>query len=199
MTKHGAVRPRLSFEAAPFGLAMVLCFAAICGCAEDALHVNEAAKETVSSNQDLLREVDEAGAWFAARKAKPIWAKRLEHAESVQTLEGREEVPAGSFLCRGEAGDIWPQSEKSLLSKYSETSEIDDDGWRKYTPRADAEGVLAAQIDHPFTVHAKWGKLTGKKGDYLAKSRSARDAGEPEDVWIVDQKLFEATYRTISD
>lgn len=145
-------------------------------------------------NGDLLREVNEAGSWLPARKTRPIWAKRLERAETVQTLEGPEQVPAGSYLCRGEAGDVWPQSEENLSAKYVATDEVDPEGWRKYMPRPDAEGVMAAQVDHPFEVEAEWGTLAGKAGDYLVKNRSDRDAPYPRDVWVVDQDLFRATY-----
>lgn len=38
----------------------------------------------------------------------------------VKTLEGEEQVTAGHYLCRGEAGDIWPQTEKDLNKRYTQ-------------------------------------------------------------------------------
>jgi hypothetical protein len=134
------------------------------------------------------------GQWFHAKKSRPIWAKKLESDQKVNTLEGEEQVAAGNFLCRGEAGDVWPQSEKNLMKRYSGTDEVDPDGWRKFLPNPDAEGVMAIQIDHPFEVQAAWGKLTGKRGDFLVKNYQDRDTKYPADVWIVDQALFGQTY-----
>ncbi len=150
-------------------------------------------------NQAILAEANQAAKWFHAKKTRPIWAKRLEAAQTVKTLEGEENVSAGHYLCRGEAGDIWPQTEKELTKRYSSTDEMDAEGWRKYQPNPDAAGVMAQQIDHPFEVHAKWGKLSGKKGDFLVKNYADREANNPEDVWIVDQKLFGQTYAKVTN
>lgn len=154
--------------------------------------------ESESPNKLLLTEANQAGKWFHAKKTRPIWAKRLESAQTVKTLEGEEEVSAGHYLCRGEAGDIWPQDEKDLNKRYAATDEVDAEGWRKYKPNPDAQGVMAMPIDHPFEVHAKWGKLSGKKGDFLVKNFSDRETAYPEDVWIVDQTLFAQTYEVLS-
>lgn len=145
-------------------------------------------------NCELLDEVEAAGTWFHALKTHPIWARRVEKATQVDTLEGNQEVPAGAFLCRGEANDIWPQSAERLESKYLATDETTADGWLKYQPHPDNTGVMAAQVEHPFSVTAGWGQLTGKAGDYVVKNFEDREVRYPSDVWIVDQRLFEATY-----
>jgi hypothetical protein len=151
------------------------------------------------SNAAILEEVNRAGTWFHAKKVRPIRARKLEHDETIETLEGPVEAKAGDYLCRGEAGEPWPQSPKSLHERYLETDDVDADGWRQFTPRPDAEGVLAAKIGHPFKVKATWGPLTGKAGDYLVKKFADRDKPDPEDVWLVDAKLFEATYAAVED
>jgi hypothetical protein len=122
----------------------------------------------------------------------------MERAEKVETLEGPEEVPAGAYLCRGEAGDIWPQSEESISARYVPTEEIEVGGWRKWTPRPDAAGVMAAQVPRAFEVQTAWGLLSGKPGDYVVKNHEDRDSDDPPDLWIVDQRLFEATYERLS-
>lgn len=157
--------------------------------------VSRPAPETGSPNKAILDEVNHDEAWFRARKVKPIWARKLDFAQTVTTLEGDETVQAGDFLCRGEAGDIWPQKADKLAEKYDATEETDAEGWRKYLPKPDAEGVLAAEIDHAFTVQASWGQLQGKPSDLLVKSYADRDAEYPQDVWIVDKALFQATYQ----
>jgi len=150
-----------------------------------------------SPNGDLLEEVAAAGAWFRARKTRPIWARRVETPERVRTLEADEDVPAGSYVCRGEAGDIWPQSSERLAAKYAATDEVSADGWTKYLPNPDSEGVWAARVDRPFEVRSSWGRLSGKPGDYVVKDFDQGAVPYPADVWIVDAKLFAATYEAV--
>ncbi|MGE3316135.1 MAG: PGDYG domain-containing protein [Planctomycetaceae bacterium] len=156
--------------------------------------MTEPAAHTPLSNKALLDEVNSAGLWFRARKTKPLWAKRLDRDDVVTTLEGTERVSAGDYLCRGPAGEIWPQKGARLEKTYRATNELNAEGWRRFEPRPDAEGALAAQMSHPFTVQAAWGELTGKPGDYLVKDYSDHAVAYPADVWIVDRVIFEATY-----
>ena len=151
-----------------------------------------------SSNATLLERMKTAGLWFHAKKVRPIWVTRLEKAELIETLEGIESVPAGTYLCRGEAGDVWPQAEERLTARYNLTDDIDEQGWRRCDPKVDHAGVIAAQVPYPFHVHAEWGLLTGKEGDFLVKNYEDRDQDEPDDLWIVDQTLFKATYERVA-
>ena len=150
-----------------------------------------------STNQPLLDEVNQAGLWFHAKKTRPIWTREVERDETVETLEGTEHVSAGNVLCRGEAGELWPQTAERLASQYVATGTVDQDGWQQNTPHPDAQGVLAAPVDHPFSVEAAWGRLTGKPGDFLVKNFADQDIAYPQDVWIVDRQLFAATYKPV--
>ena len=155
------------------------------------------------NNQALLDEVNATGRWFHAKKTRPIWVQEIKEARKVKTLEGEETVQPGHFLCRGEAGDIWPQKKADLEKKYVATEEDSPDGWRKYLPRPDAEGVMAAEVGHPFVVCAKWGELRGKAGDFLIKNYTDKGRtilptcgwwtrsylGKPTSGW--PQKIFE--------
>ena len=152
----------------------------------------------VNANQELLDEVSRARTWFHAKKTRPIWAKRVDIEQRVKTLEGEEDVPAGSFLCRGEAGDIWPQTEKRLFAKYLAVGDSDSEGWTKFEPHPDNTGVLAAAVSQSFEVRANWGWLRGNAGDYVVKNYDDRDVAYPADVWIVARSLFEATYERIA-
>jgi PGDYG protein len=154
-------------------------------------------KPMPKNNAAILQEIDGAGLWFHAKKTRPIWVRLLEQQETVKTLEGEEQVPAGNYLCRGEAGDIWPQKEERLKAKYTLTDEVDEQGWRKCLPNPDAAGVMAAQVPHAFQVQAAWGLLSGKPGDFIVKNYEDRANENPADVWIVDQALFEATYERV--
>jgi hypothetical protein len=151
----------------------------------------------ISPNKALLDELDSTRAWFHAKKTKPIWARRIEREQTVETLEGKVTAKSGDYLCRGEAGELWPQSAKTLDARYISTDMATADGWRKYQPRPDAEGVMAAPVRHSFTVVATWGKLAGKPGDYVLKNHRDRAVAYPEDVWVVDQTLFRATYEAV--
>jgi hypothetical protein len=153
--------------------------------------------EAPSPNQALLDELDAAGSWFHAKKTRPIWARKLERDQSVDTLEDKVTAKAGDFLCRGAAGEFWPQSAKTLEARYTPTDTVDAEGWRKYQPRPDAQGVMAAQVTHPFKVTATWGTLSGKADDYVLKNFRDRAVAYPEDVWVVDQSLFRATYEVV--
>jgi hypothetical protein len=146
-------------------------------------------------NQHLLDEVNRARSWFPARKTRSIWARMVERPLRVKTLEGEQDVPAGSMLCRGGAGDMWPQKPDRLAAKYTPTDEVTSDGWRKYEPQPEGNGVMAAQVAHAFVVHhPEWGKFKGKAGDYLVKNAEDEPTAHPADVWVVDRALFEATY-----
>ncbi len=152
---------------------------------------------SASPNQSLLDEVTAARSWFHARKTRPIGARLLEADQTIQTLEGPLVAKAGDFLCRGEQGELWPQARATLEKRYVPTDIVSPDGWRTYQPRPDAEGVYAAQVPHAFEVVATWGTLHGKAGDYVLKNFRDGQVAYPEDVWIVDRQLFNATYQRV--
>jgi hypothetical protein len=179
------------------GVRKHLCFILFCAAAVGCGAAKQLENNVPTPNRALLQEVNAGKLWFHARKTRPIWVRRLEHPETVKTLEGEEQVPAGNYLCRGEAGDLWPQKEERLTAKYELTDQVDDEGWQKCLPKPDAAGVMAAQVPHAFQVQAKWGMLSGKPGDFIVKNYEDRGADNPEDVWIVDQGLFQATYEPL--
>lgn len=146
-------------------------------------------------NKPLLDAIGDQRLWFYARKTQPIWVQRLGRDESVETLEGTEHASVGDYICRGEAGDRWPQSERSLTASYVLTDEVDRDGWRKCVPDRAAAGVLAAEMPQSFKVETRWGTLSGESGDYLVKRFEDRDVAYPDDVWIVAQRIFHITYQ----
>ena len=54
--------------------------------------------------------------------------------------------------------------------------------------------MLATPIDHPFEVQATWSQRPDKPGEFLLKNFSDRETASLNDVWIVDQTLFQQTY-----
>jgi len=151
----------------------------------------------MSANQALLDQVNAAQSWRLVRKTRPVWARVLTEDRTVATREGPVQAKAGDVLCRGEAGDEWPQSAAAFAKRYVATEVVDAAGWRKHEPKPDAEGALAARIGEPFSVVAPWGTLTGKAGDFLLKHAADREAACPEDVWVVDAGIFAATYEEV--
>lgn len=129
-----------------------------------------------------------------ARKAKPIWARRVEVACEVESIEGRLQAQPGDYLCRGIAGEQWPQKESKLLEKYSPSDQLGVSGWQRFDPKEDSEPVEATRVDQSFRVISQWGELAGKANDYVVRSKS-----DPTDIWVVDNAIFEASYEFVSD
>jgi hypothetical protein len=147
-------------------------------------------------NQQLLDSIDPAS-WRHFKKTKSIWARRLEQPQAISSREGELQANAGDYLCRGIEGESWPQSADKLNSKYSETQNVDADGWQEFQPRADAEGAYAVAIDDPFHVTSTYGVLEGRAGDYVVKHATDRLTAYPDDVWIVARSIFVATYEAV--
>lgn len=162
--------------------------------AEDATAMTEHGS---MENAALLEQANRAGLWFRARKSRPIWARRLSQPERIVTLEGEEWAEVGSFVCRGAAGELWPQSAERLQTKYRATGETEPGGWQRYEPRPEDQGVWAARIEEAFMVRSRWGTLQGKPGDYLLTD--AETPGPGQAMWIVDAALFSATYERLGD
>lgn len=146
----------------------------------------------VNPNGSLTSEI--VSQLFRARKTKPVWAKLVESPTEIRSLEGLQQVPAGSYLCRGIRGEYWPQSEKKLLETYNSSGEFDDQGFQRFDAKPDAPVVEAAQVDHAFRVVAHWGELNGKPNDYVVRSTT-----NPSDVWIVAQAIFDASYDRVKE
>lgn len=124
-----------------------------------------------------------------ARKTKPIWAKRLDRDQTIETIEGPIQAKAGNYLCRGVVGEFWAQAESKLREKYSPCDEMDAEGWQRFDPQPDAPPVEATEVDEPFQVDSHFGRLNGNAGDYVVRSTTDRS-----DVWIVAKSIFEASY-----
>ena len=135
-------------------------------------------------------------------RIKTILAKQLEETEIVETLEGEITCRAGDYLCVGSLGDVWAQREAPLQKKYipAPVKMKNSEGWQKFLPNPDDTGVMAASIDQAFAIeHPRWGRLEGEAGDYILKRYEDRDAEFPEEVWIVNQDIFEVSYIRTED
>lgn len=155
--------------------------------------------------------------WRIASKTKNIKAKplisllvdrKVASKFLVDTLEGHEPLGDGSIICVGEAGDVWQQTPKKLLQKYTVVA-IDADGWMECEPLPDnavdcIEVAPEAISKDPlvnlvteFTIIGQWGATIGNEknvqkgvaGDFICRNQT-----DPTDVWIVKRKLFLNTY-----
>lgn len=120
----------------------------------------------------------------------------------IQTLEGTQAVRnvPGTMVCIGIDADVWQQGRDKLFAKYNITG-IDDNGWLLCEPKPDVQ-VECYQVltETPFTIKSKWGKKcddgtyeqTGQPGDYVVRAK-----GNASDLWIVAQKIFDATYEIV--
>ena len=149
-------------------------------------------------NRPLLDELNARPTWFAARRTRPIWVRLLAQPERIRTIEGEQQVPAGAYVCQGEAGDIWPQAADRLEQKYRLTTERNAAGLTKCWPRDAGNRVLAIEVDHPFVIWGEWGRFVGKAGDFALKNLTDQHTRYPADIWIVDRQHFLATYERLS-
>jgi hypothetical protein len=155
-------------------------------------------------------------AWRLARKTKPIWARPVradEVGQEFQTADGVAEVAReGYWLCVGVAGEPWFQAPEKVRAKYErgdeETKQFAFDTARRtytvYRPRGDTLNWVA-QVTGPdvegFSVRPAYDverPLYSPAGGYVVKDHVADPYGErPDDVWLVQQSLFESTYELV--
>jgi len=150
------------------------------------------------SHQEVLAKAEEIG-WKKARKSAGIWAKPIPEPITVQTKEGPVQVSQAQidtgqkdpskapWLSQGIEGEQWPQDRGNIDKKYKETSQTKN-GWTYFEPSGPP--VEVSQIDRPFEVQASWGRLEGKAGDWVV-----RNPQNPKDVWLIDNDIFEKTYK----
>tara|TARA_Y100000310_G_C20340708_1_gene649650 strand:- start:85 stop:630 length:546 start_codon:yes stop_codon:yes gene_type:complete len=162
--------------------------------------------KTTNKNHAVLVEADKIG-WKKATKTKGMFARKLEKDVVVNSIEGPLNAKKGNFLCMGFGGEFWVQKEANVLKKYDDEGPFKKSVKVKYAdgekvtytdfhvfkPKPDRE-VLVCHMPNSFEVHASWGDLNGKKGDYMVKPLEDGLDPDPQDVWLVDKELFEATY-----
>jgi len=142
----------------------------------------------LNPNGILVANVERRLSLFS--KTKSLWVKKIVSDQEVQTIEGLLSANAGDFLCRGIAGELWPQRAEKLREKYIPSGEIDSAGWERFAPKPGAAPVNAAKAEASFRVISRWGELFGKANDYVVCSTT-----DPTDIWIVDGAIFETSYR----
>ena len=159
-----------------------------------------------NNNYDILVEADKIG-WKKATKTKEMFARKLEKDVIINSIEGELNAKSGQYLCRGFGGEFWVQKETNVFKKYDDKGKFPETIKVKYADgeimaysdfhlfkRKPDRAVLVCQVPNNFTVNASWGVLNGKKKDFLIKPFEDGLDPNPQDVWLVDKDLFEATY-----
>jgi hypothetical protein len=168
------------------------------------------------THEETLAWIGEQQAWRLARKTKPIWARPVradEIGKEFQTADRVVEVAReGYWLCVGVAGEPWFQKPEKIGSRYERGDEemkqfAFDPVPRAYTvyrPRGDVLNWVArvggGDIEG-FSVRAPYDRdhpLYSPAGGYVVKDHVADPYGDrPDDVWLVQQSLFESTYELV--
>jgi hypothetical protein len=132
------------------------------------------------------------GPWQRYRKTAPTIVRtltELDYAECggiIQTPEGPASFLPGDALAK-DANGMWPIAVQVLRTHYIRGYVLDSAGWTLYLCLEERE---AAQITDPDGLTI--GSLHGKVGDYVVRAASGEQ-------WIVNQDIFEATYRRESE
>jgi hypothetical protein len=169
------------------------------------------------SHEATLRWIDRQRAWRLARKTTPIWARKIaadEIGAEFQTVDRVvQRAREGFWLCVGVAGEPWFQSPRKVRAKYDLAGEEEkqfpfDRGPHKYRVFRPKAAVLnwVAQVTGPgitgFFIRVGYdpaSPLYSPAGGYVVKDHVPDPyQGDPEDVWLVQQAIFESTYQWVS-
>lgn len=152
--------------------------------------------------------------WKTASKTQSILVKHMSGVFNnindaahflLHTVEGNEPININCVLCVGHAGEAWQMSTDRLESAYKFNELIDQSGWHGYSPRPESFVYTAevtydlSDLHNSFYIIGKYGErnLTtgedncqyGTPGDMICRSST-----DPTDVWVVNRKIFDATY-----
>jgi hypothetical protein len=168
------------------------------------------------SHEETLRWIAEHRAWRPARKTRPIWARPLaadEVGKDFRTADhATETAREGYWLCVGAAGEPWFQKPEKVAAKYDrageESKQFAFDEWPRtytiYRPRGDVLN-WAARVEGPgiegFFIRPAYdmqNPLYSPAGGYVVKDHVADPyRGGTDDVWLVQEALFQSTYELL--
>jgi len=168
------------------------------------------------THEQTLEWIGKNRAWRHARKTKPIWARPItmeEIGKEFQTADRAiETAREGAWLCVGVAGEPWFQSEAKINAKYdraesvTKTFDFDDEPheYYVYNPKENVRNWVA-QVEAPeiggFSIRPGYDRNTelhSPAGGYVVKGDVDDPyADDPDDVWLVQQSLFDSTYELI--
>jgi len=101
----------------------------------------------------------------------------------VKTLEANEGIKPDAFVCMGEGGDVWCQSQKKLHAKYTPSC-VDADGWTQFDPKPDV----------PFNCHQVTvadSKLGPANGFAILNGADGAGWGDSRELTTAERKILE--------
>jgi len=139
--------------------------------------------EAVNGNEiDLSVDTDPTAVVYNIQKKDiPLQYRIAAQPETIETLEGPVEAPAGAYIMTGTKGENWPIP----ADKFEETYDIIDDSTAAKKPIP----VLGKNMKEDFFVTVSWSpdKLKGNPGDWLVQYG-------PGDYGVVEAGIFDETY-----
>jgi len=168
------------------------------------------------THEETLQWVAEHHAWRLARKSKPMWVRPIAAGEvgrEFHTADNATEIARdGYWLCVGIVGEPWFQKPERVGSRYDKgAEEVKQFGFdpepRTYTvyrPRGDALN-WAARVEGPgiegFSIRPAYDRATSlysPAGGYVVRDHVPDPYhGSPDDVWLVQEAIFESTYELL--
>jgi hypothetical protein len=170
------------------------------------------------THEETLAWVHENRAWRKAKKTRSMWARAItaeEIGKEFQTAD-RAKLTAreNAWLCVGIAEEPWFQSWEKIEAKYergeTETRPFPFDDkpheYHLFRPKPDVTNWVA-QIKGSniagFFIRPGYdpgNPLHSEQGGYVVKG-DVDDPyqDKPDDVWLVQQPLFESTYEFLND
>jgi hypothetical protein len=172
------------------------------------------------THEQTLRWISDHNAWRLACKTSPLWARPVASGEqlTIRTKENEEQTAHdGDWLCVGADGDPWLQSKETLEAKYTRGPaeppphpfETPGREYYRFEPRPDVRNWVA-HIQGPdlegvteFTIQSARDKNkvhTSRLGGY-AVTRGNADPRQklPDDIWVVQEEVFDKTYTLIPE
>ena len=156
---------------------------------------------------DVSKIVD----WKTARKTQSIIAKHMlgvfNNAKDathflLHTVEGSEPINIDCVLCVGPAAEAWQMSVDRLESAYKYNGISYPSDWHGYSPLP-GSFVYTAEVTYDLTdlhnsfyIIGKYGERYPATGEDNCQHGSVGDmiCRSSTDVWIVNRKIFDATY-----
>jgi hypothetical protein len=168
------------------------------------------------THEQTLEWINKNRAWQRAHKTKPMWARPLDQEElgkEFQTADlAVERAREGFWLCVGVAGEPWFQKPERIEAKFTrqadETKQFTFDSRTRtygvYNPKESLKNWVA-QVRGPgiagFFIKPNYDMehpLYSPAGGYVVKD----DVADPyrdkaNDVWLVQEGIFESTYELL--
>jgi len=204
-----SARRRIVMTAAWAALACALAPAP--GCAPRTTQKAEEPMEL--THEQTLDWIRQNQAWRRARKTKPLWARPVEPDElgkEFQTADRAvERAREGYWLCAGVVGEPWFQKQERIDSRYErsreEVKQFAFDSrprtYQVYKPK-EITSMWVAQVKGAgvkgLTIRPNYDlehPLYSPAGGYVVKDNVPDPYQDhPEDVWLVQEKIFDSTY-----